>query len=52
MNELSDLYHTPLPLGASEEVDKVAKDFFQKDGLNTLNKIAKTNFKNTQKIQD
>ena len=52
MNELSDLYHTPLPLGASEEVDKVAKDFYQKDKLTTLNKIAKINFKNTQKIQD
>ena len=52
MDELSDLYHTPLPLGASEEVDKIAKEFYQKDKLETLNKIAKINFKNTQKIQD
>ena len=52
MDELSDLYHTPLPLGASEEVDKIAKEFYQKDKLTTLNKIAKLNFKNTQKIQD
>ena len=52
MNELSKEYQTDLPLGAGPEVDKVAKQFYDKDKLETLNKIAKLNFKNTLKIQE
>ncbi|MBO4245931.1 MAG: ribonuclease HIII [Bacilli bacterium] len=51
MHELSTKYNTILPLGASDEVDKVAKIFYDKDQLKTLNEIAKLNFKNTEKIQ-
>ena len=51
MHELGTKLGTILPLGASDEVDKVAKTFYDKDQLKTLNEIAKLNFKNTEKIQ-
>lgn len=52
MDELSTIYKVNLPKGASDAVDKVAKQFYDKDQLTTLSKIAKLNFKNTEKIKN
>lgn len=41
-----------LPKGASNEVDKVAKQVVDKYGFDKLNDIAKLNFKNTEKIKE
>ncbi len=52
MDELSDSIHIPLPKGASENVDKVAKEIVDEYGFDKLKDIAKLNFKNTEKIKD
>lgn len=44
-------FHTPLPKGASHRVDQAAAVFVEKHGLNTLDSVAKTHFKNTEKIK-
>ncbi len=51
MEEISKLYQINIPKGAGEIVDEVARKIYLKDGLETLNKIAKLNFKNTEKIK-
>ncbi len=51
MNELSDLVHEPLPKGAGDIVNKVAKDIVDKYGYDKLSEIAKMNFKNIDKIK-
>ncbi len=50
MDKLSNKYGISIPKGASAEVDKVIKDIISKYGKNELDKIAKINFKNTQKV--
>lgn len=46
IEEISKKYSVQIPLGASKKVDEFAKDFKNKFGLDELNKIIKTNFKN------
>ncbi len=50
IDKLSKKYKVTIPKGASTEVDKVAKEILNKYGKNELYKIAKMNFKNTEKI--
>ena len=46
MDKISKFYKMKLPLGASNEVDKFAKDFLRRYGKDELDKIVKKNFKN------
>ena len=50
MDELSESVHIPLPKGAGEAVDKVAKDIKEEYGIEKLNEIAKMNFSNAKRI--
>ena len=50
MDKLSSKYNTTILKGASDKVDEVGKMIVSKYGKSELNKIAKTNFKNTEKI--
>lgn len=50
MDELSESVHIPLPKGAGETVDKVAKDIKEEFGIEKLNEIAKMNFSNAKRI--
>ena len=50
MDELSDLVHTPLPKGAGEAVDKVAKAIKDEYGKEKLYEIAKMNFSNANRL--
>ena len=49
-DKLSDEVHTPLPKGAGVDVDKAGEELVEKYGEEILNKIAKKNFKNTDRI--
>jgi len=51
MDELSEKYHLEFPKGAGEKVDIFTKEFVKKYGKDELKKVAKLNFKNTEKIQ-
>lgn len=50
LNELSDKFKIKLPKGAGTPVDTVGRDFLKTHPFETLSKIAKIHFKNTQKI--
>ena len=50
MDKLSNKYGVTLLKGASDKVDDVGKKIVSKYGKAELNKIAKINFKNTEKI--
>ena len=50
MDKLSNKYGITLLKGASDKVDEVGKKIVAKCGKAELNKIAKINFKNTEKI--
>ncbi len=50
LNKLSDEIHYPLPKGAGSEVDKAGEDIIKEHGEEILEKIAKKNFKNTDRI--
>ena len=50
MEKLSKKVDTILPLGASTTVDNTGKLLVQRYGKEILNKVAKLNFKNTEKI--
>lgn len=50
MDLLSDELHIPLPKGASDIVDKVAKEIKDKYGIEKLNEVAKMNFSNVKRI--
>ena len=50
MDKLSNKYSVNLLKGASDKVDEVGKKIVAKYGKAELNKIAKINFKNTEKI--
>ncbi len=52
MDELSDNVHIPLPKGAGEEVNKVAREIVNEYGFEKLKDLAKLNFSNTEKIKD
>ena len=50
MDKISKEIDKVLPLGAGVIVDEAGKDLVNKHGKEILNKIAKVNFKNTEKI--
>ncbi len=50
MEKISKTYNVNLPKGAGLKVDEVGKKLVKEYGKNVLNKIAKLNFKNTEKI--
>lgn len=49
--ELNDKYEMFFLKGASDKVDDVALSFVKKNGFDELKKIAKMNFKNTDKVK-
>ena len=51
IKKIENKYNTLIPLGASEEVDKVAANIINKYGIQELNNIAKLNFKNYEKAK-
>ena len=50
IDKLSEKYKITIPKGASDKVDEVAKQIVNRYGKDELLKIAKLNFKNTEKI--
>lgn len=50
MDELSDSVHIPLPKGAGEAADLVAKEIKNEYGAEKLKEIAKLNFSNAKRI--
>ncbi len=50
IDKLSDKYKVTILKGASDKVDSLGKTIVSKYGRDELNKIAKVNFKNTEKI--
>ena len=50
MDKLSSKYNISILKGASDKVDEIGKQIVDKYGKSELNKIAKLNFKNTDKI--
>jgi len=52
MDELSDAIHVPLPKGAGDNVNKIAKEIVDQYGFEKLEEIAKLNFSNTNKIKE
>ena len=52
MEELSKEYGMEIPKGANAIVDTVGKEIVSKYGIAKLKKIAKLNFKNTEKIKE
>jgi len=49
-DRISDFYHLPIPKGAGANVDQIGMELVEKYGKEILDKIAKKNFANTQKI--
>lgn len=52
MYKLSEEFGSDIPKGAGANVDEFAKDLTNKYGFDILSKIAKLNFKNTNKIKE
>ena len=50
MDKLSNKYNVTILKGASDKVNEVAKQIVKNYGKDELNKIAKLNFKNTEKV--
>ena len=50
MDKLSEKYGVTILKGASDKVDEIGKKIVAKYGKDELYKIAKINFKNTEKI--
>lgn len=51
-DKLSKKYNHTLPKGAGPIVDEVGSELVKEYGIDVLNEIAKTNFKNTEKIKE
>lgn len=51
-NKLSKKYNQTLPKGAGPIVDEIGAKLVKEYGIDVLNEIAKTNFKNTEKIKE
>ena len=49
-DKICDEIHMPLPKGAGKEVDTAGEEVVEKYGEEKLKEIAKTNFKNTERI--
>lgn len=52
IKKMSEKYNITIPLGASEEVDKIAAKLVKKHGKEILKNITKMNFKNTEKVEE
>lgn len=52
MDKLSQKYNQTLPKGAGPQVDEVGVKIIKNFGIESLNNIAKLNFKNTEKIKE
>lgn len=52
IDKLSKKYNYTLPKGAGSIVDEVGAKLVKEYGIDVLNEIAKTNFKNTEKIKE
>lgn len=52
LQEMSQEYGMTFPSGAGKEVDEAGKVFAEKYGFEQLYKVAKLNFKNTEKIRE
>ena len=50
--KMSKEYKIEIPKGAGENVDKIGAEIVKKYGIEVLDKIAKKNFKNTEKIKE
>jgi len=50
MDKLSDFYKIPIPKGAGANVDKIGQEIVDIHGKEVLDKIAKKNFSNTQRV--
>ena len=50
--KMSKEYKIKIPKGAGENVDKIGAEIVKKYGIEVLDKIAKKNFKNTEKIKE
>ncbi|MCR4561810.1 MAG: ribonuclease HIII [Bacilli bacterium] len=50
MKAIGEKYQMEIPFGAGEEVDKFAKKFIERYGLDELRKIVKTNFANFKRL--
>lgn len=50
MEQLSSIYHFPFPKGAGTQVDEAGKQFLKTYSQDTLKKVCKLHFKNTEKI--
>lgn len=51
MEEMGKAYKTSFPFGAGEKVDAFAKRFVKKNGAEELQKVAKLNFKNAERVK-
>lgn len=51
MKKISETAQASIPKGAGENVDVFATNYVKKHGFDSLRKIAKLNFKNTEKIK-
>lgn len=49
-DKMCDEVHMPLVKGAGKDVDKIGEEYVEKYGEDALSKIAKLNFKNTERI--
>lgn len=52
MDKLSDSINIPIPKGSGENADEIGVEIVQKYGIDKLNEVAKTNFRNTEKIKN
>ena len=52
IEKLAKKYNQNIPKGAGPQVDEAGAKIVKKYGINILDEIAKTNFKNTEKIQE
>ena len=49
-DKICDMVHLPLPKGSGAEVDKLGQELVEKHGKEMLDKVAKKNFSNTERI--
>jgi ribonuclease HIII len=51
LGDLEKQFEMPLPKGASAAVDKAAKDFIARHGVENLSKVAKMHFRTALRAQ-
>ena len=52
MHDIGTELEVDIPKGAGKQVDEVASKLVQEKGFDVLNKYAKLNFKNTEKVKE